>query len=252
MKKNLLFIGLMMAFSLSVSAQNEGFAFGFKFGPNFGWTGSTTATADNLGSKTGFDVGVVSEYYFADNYAFVTGVNVSFLGGHYMFDNAHLVTDSLNPDGFLEKFGVDRTYKSTIYEIPLMLKMVTNELGNVPLRIYAEVGGGIGLAAKKVRVKDAIPSQNVTAPDKWNTTNKEYSNLRASLKIGAGAQYTVDESTRLFAGVYFSHDFINMINYIRPDYCGNFIDAEGNKIGERDPKLNVLQNRIGIEVGVLF
>ncbi|MBR3490798.1 MAG: PorT family protein [Bacteroidales bacterium] len=252
MKKNLLFIGLMMAFSLSVSAQNEGFAFGFKFGPNFGWTGSTTATADNLGSKTGFDVGVVSEYYFADNYAFVTGVNVSFLGGHYMFDNAHLVTDSLNPDGFLEKFGVDRTYKSTIYEIPLMLKMVTNELGNVPLRIYAEVGGGIGLAAKKVRVKDAIPSQNVTAPDKWSTTNKEYSNLRASLKIGAGAQYTVDESTRLFAGVYFSHDFINMINYIRPDYCGNFFDAEGNKIGERDPKLNVLQNRIGIEVGVLF
>jgi hypothetical protein len=252
MKKNLLFIGLMMAFSLSVSAQNEGFAFGFKFGPNFGWTGSTTATADNLGSKTGFDVGVVSEYYFADNYAFVTGVNVSFLGGHYMFDNAHLVTDSLNPDGFLEKFGVNRTYKSTIYEIPLMLKMVTNELGNVPLRIYAEVGGGIGLAAKKVRVKDAIPSQNVTAPDKWHTTNKEYSNLRASLKIGAGAQYTVDESTRLFAGVYFSHDFINMINYIRPDYCGNFFDAEGNKIGERDPKLNVLQNRIGIEVGVLF
>lgn len=252
MKKNLLFIGLMMAFSLSVSAQNEGFAFGFKFGPNFGWTGSTTATADNLGSKTGFDVGVVSEYYFADNYAFVTGVNVSFLGGHYMFDNAYLVTDSLNPDGFLEKFGVDRTYKSTIYEIPLMLKMVTNELGNVPLRIYAEVGGGIGLAAKKVRVKDAIPSQNVTAPDKWSTTNKEYSNLRASLKIGAGAQYTVDESTRLFAGVYFSHDFINMINYIRPDYCGNFFDAEGNKIGERDPKLNVLQNRIGIEVGVLF
>jgi hypothetical protein len=108
------------------------------------------------------------------------------------------------------------------------------------------------LAAKKVKVKDAIPSQNVTAPDKWNTTNKEYSNLRASLKIGAGAQYTVDESTRLFAGVYFSHDFINMINYIRPDYCGNFFDAEGNKIGERDPKLNVLQNRIGIEVGVLF
>ncbi len=252
MKKNLLVIGLMLAMSLSASAQNQGFAFGFKLGPNFGWTGSTTATADNLGSKTGFDVGVVGEYYFADNYAIVTGVNVSFLGGHYMFDNAHLVTDSLNPDGFLEKFGVNRTYKSTIYEIPLMLKMVTNELGNVPLRIYAEVGGGIGLAAKKVKVKDAIPSQNITAPDKWNTTNKEYSNLRASLKIGAGAQYTVDESTRLFAGVYFSHDFINMINWIRPNYCGNFFDAEGNKIGERDPKLNVLQNRIGIEVGVLF
>lgn len=250
MKKNLLVIGLLMAMSLTVSAQNNGFAFGIKLGPNFGWTGSTTA--QSLGSRTGFDVGVVGEYYFADNYAIVSGVNVSFLGGHYLFDNAHLVTDSLNPDGFLEMYGVDRTFKTTIYEIPLMLKMATNEFGNIPLRAYFEVGGGIGLAAKKVMVKDAIPSQGIAAPEKWGVTNKEFSNLRASLKIGAGAQYTVDESTRLFAGVYFSHDFINMVNYLRPDYCGNFYDAEGNKIGDRNPKLKVLQNRIGIEVGVLF
>ena len=250
MKKSLLIVGLMLAMSLTASAQNEGFAFGIKLGPNFGWTGSTTA--QSLGSRTGFDVGVVGEYYFADNYAIVSGVNVSFLGGHYLFDNAHMVTDSLNPDGFLEMYGVDRVFKSTIYEIPLMLKMVTNELGNIPLRAYIEVGGGIGLAAKKVSVKDAIPSEGIATPDKWSITNKEFSNLRASLKIGAGAQYAVDESTRLFAGVYFSHDFINMINYIKPDYCGNFYDAEGNKIGDRDPKLKVLQNRIGIEVGVLF
>lgn len=246
MKKNLLFIGLILAMSLTASAQNEGFAFGIKLGPNFGWTGSTTA--ESLESRTGFDVGVVGEYYFADNYAIVTGVNVSFLGGHYSFDNATEKDTLGNP----AIFRVDRIYKTTIYEIPLMLKMVTNEFGDIPLRAYFEVGGGIGLAAKKVRVKDAIPSQNVTAPDKWGTTNKEFSNLRASLKIGAGAQYTVDESTRLFAGVYFSHDFINMINWIQPDYCGNFYDAEGNKIGDRDPKLKVLQNRIGIEVGVLF
>lgn len=252
MKKSLLFVGLLLAMSLTASAQNKGFAFGFKVGPNFGWTGSTTATAENQGAKTGFDVGVVGEYYFADNYAIVTGVNVGFLGGHYSFENGRLVTDSLNTEPNLEKFSVDRVYKSTIYEVPLMLKMVTNELGNLPLRAYAEVGGGIGLAAKKVKVKDAIPSENIAMPDKWSTTNKEFSNLRASLKIGAGAQYNLDESTRVFAGLYFSHDFINMINYIKPNYCGNYIDAEGNKIQARDTKLNVLQNRIGIEVGILF
>ena len=250
MKKSLLIVGLMLAMSLTVSAQNNGFAFGIKLGPNFGWTGSTTA--ESLGARTGFDVGVVGEYYFADNYAIVSGVNVSFLGGHYLFDNAHIVSDSLNPDGFLEMYGVDRLYKSTIYEIPLMLKMVTNEFGDIPLRAYLEVGGGIGLAAKKVSVKDAIPAEGIATPDTWSVTNKEFSNLSASLKIGAGAQYALDESTRLFAGVYFSHDFINMINYISPDYCGNYYDAEGNNIGDRDPKLKVLQNRIGLEVGVLF
>ena len=256
MKKNLLFIGLMLAMSLSASAQYKGFAFGFKVGPNWGWTGSTTGAAVSLGARTGFDVGVVAEYYFADNYAIVSGVNVDFLGGKYTFDKGRMVTDSLNPDGFLEKYGVNRIYKTTLYEIPLMLKMETNDLGNLPLRAYAQVGGGIGYA-QKVKVKDAIPSEGIETPAEWGITDREFSNIRLSLKIGAGAQYAVDGSTRLFAGIYFSHDFINNVNYIRPDYCGNYYEFnyetnELNYIGERDTKLNVLQNRIGLEVGVLF
>ena len=77
------------------------------------------------------------------------------------------------------------------------------------------------------------------------------------MKFGAGAQYAIDESTRVFAGLYFSHDFINNINSISPNYYGNYYENVGDdveKIGERpaDAKLNVLQNRIGLEVGILF
>ena len=91
----------------------------------------------------------------------------------------------------------------------------------------------------------------------FTATNKEYSNLRAALKIGVGAQYAIDQSTRVFAGLYFSHDFINNINYVTPNYYGNYYQNVGDdveKIGERpaDAKLNVLQNRIGLEVGILF
>ena len=249
MKKSLLMVGLMLAMSLSASAQYKGFAFGFKVGPNWGWTGSTTGAAVSLGARTGFDVGVVAEYYFADNYALVSGINVDFVGGKYMFDRARMVTDSLNPEGYLEVYGVNRIYKSTIYEIPLMLKMETNDLGNLPLRAYAQVGGGIGYA-QKVKVKDAIPSEGIETPAEWGITDREFSNIRVSLKIGAGAQYAVDESTRLFAGFYFSHDFINNINSINPNYYKYY---NGDKdLGERDVKLNMVQNRIGIEVGVLF
>ena len=239
----------MLAMSLTASAQYKGFAFGLKLGPNWGWTGSTTGGAVNLGARTGFDVGVVAQYYFADNYAIVSGVNVDFVGGKYMFDRARMVTDTLNPEGFVEVYGVNRTYKSTIYEIPLMLKMETNDLGNIPLRAYIQVGGGVGYA-QKVKVKDEIPSEGIEEPAEWGITDREFSNLRVSLKVGAGAQYAVDESTRLFAGVYFSHDFINNINSIRPNYYKYY---NGDKdFGERDVKLNMLQNRIGLEVGVLF
>ena len=238
MKKSLLFVGLMLAMSLTMSAQNNGFAFGFKFGPGFDWTGSTTGAAVNEGVKTGFGVGVVAEYYFADNYAIVTGVNVNMNRGHYSFKRA---IDSLT---LLEPFTVDRQYKATVYEIPLMLKMMTNELGNLPLRAYAQVGAGLGYA-QRVKVQDDN-SGNYAA------SNKEYSNLRTSLKIGAGAQYAIDESTRVFAGVYFSHDFLNNINSIAPNHYKFYFDNNGEKVGERETKLNMLQNRFGVEVGVLF
>lgn len=242
MKKSLLFVGLMLAMSLTMSAQNNGFAFGFKFGPGFDWTGSTTGAAVNEGMRTGFGVGVVAEYYFAENYAIVSGINVNMNRGHYSFENARnaMGADSV---AFVEKYNVDRMYKATVYEIPLMLKMMTNELGNLPLRAYAQVGGGIGYA-ERVKVMDDNSGAYVAS-------NKEYSNLRASLKIGAGAQYALDESTRLFAGVYFSHDFINNINSITPNHYKFYFDGD-EKIGERETKLNMLQNRFGVEVGVLF
>ena len=247
MKKSLLIVGLLLAMSLGVSAQNTGFAFGLKFGPGFDWTGSTTGAAKSEGMRTGFGVGVVAEYYFAPNYAIVTGVNVNMNRGHYSFDNAHMV------DSVLTTYPVDRYYKSTVYEIPLMLKMMTNELGNLPLRAYAQVGAGLGYA-QKVKAKDSY--LDVTEQE-FSATYKEFSNLRASLKFGAGAQYSIDESTRVFAGLYFSHDFINNINSISPNYYGNYYEKVGDdveKIGERpaDAKLNVLQNRIGLEVGILF
>ena len=160
--------------------------------------------------------------------------------GHYSFLNGRMTTDSVP---VLETYSVDRKYKSTVYEIPVMLKMMTNDLGNLPLRAYAQVGAGIGYA-QKVKVKD-------NNADDWVATNKEYSNLRASLKIGAGAQYAIDQSTRVFAGLYFSHDFINNINSISPNYYGNYYE-NGEDIGDRETKLNMLQNRLGVEVGILF
>ena len=246
MKKSLLIVGLLLAMSLTASAQNKGFAFGFKLGPGFDWTGSTTGAAKSEGMRTGFGVGVVAEYYFADNYAIVTGVNVNMNRGHYSFDNGRMVmgADSVQ---VLETYPVDRYFKSTVYEIPLMLKMMTNELGNLPLRAYAQVGAGIGYA-QKVKVKDRYLD---VVGDEYVASNKEFSNLRASMKIGACAQYAIDESTRIFAGLYFSHDFINNINYITPNYYGNYYE-NGEDIADREVKLNMLQNRIGLEVGVLF
>lgn len=257
MKKNLLLIGLVLALSLSASAQYKGFTFGFKAGPNVGWAGSSTNTAHAVGARAGGDIGFIAEYYFTDNYAIVTGVNVSFLGGRYTFENGRMVTsgDSI-PVSVFQPFQVDRTYKTTLYELPIMLKMVTNDLGAYPIRVYAQVGAGVGYN-HKVLVKDGIDGGEIS--ETWEKTNKEFSNLRVALKIGAGVEYAIDDNLRIFGGFYYSHDFVNHINWVSPNYAGYYIDpdgeayldANGDKI-KRDPKLNLLHNRVGFEVGVLF
>lgn len=242
MKKLFLFASLVLALSLNASAQYKGFSFGLKFGPALDWTGSTTGAAINEGSRAGFGLGVVGEYYFSENYAIVTGVNVNLNRGHYNFNKARLVDSILTP------YSIDRYYKSTVFEIPVMLKMVTEQFGSLPIRYYAQVGGGLGYC-RRVLVKDAFDG---VVSENYASSNKEFSNLRVSLKIGAGAQYVITGSTRVFAGLYFSHDFVNNINYIKPDHCGKYYNEAGEMIGKRDTKLNLLQNRLGLEVGILF
>ena len=250
MKKSLLMVGLLLAMSLTASAQYKGFSFGFKLGPTFDWTGSKTGAAINQGTKTGFDLGVVAEYYFAENYAIVTGVNVDFVKGHYSFDDMRTISaiDSITD---YQLGTIDRQFKTTIYEIPLMLKMVTPELGGLPLRAYAQVGGAFGYT-QRVKVMDTFTLGEINDKD-YRATDGEYNPFHASLRIGAGAEYTLLETTRVFAGIYFSHDFLNSISrgaLVTSNYEKYYA---GNKdLGERDLKLNVLQNRIGVEFGIFF
>lgn len=245
MKKSLLFVGLLLALSLGASAQSQpykGFAFGFKLGPGFDFTGSTTGGAVNEGTRVGMNFGLAAEFYFAENYAIVSGININLNRGHYSFTDGRL--DSLS---VLQTYNVDRLYKGTVYEIPLMLKMMTNQFGNFPMRYYAQVGAGLGFASK-VKVADAF--EDVVRPEEYTGTNKEFSNFRVALKAGIGAQYPIDETMRVFLGLNFSHDFVNNINSISPNYYKYY--QGDTRIGERDVRLNLLQNRFAIEVGILF
>ena len=250
MKKSLLIVGLLLAMSLTASAQYKGFSFGFRLGPTFDWTGSKTGAAANQGAKTGFDLGVVAEYYFAENYAIVTGINVDFVKGHYSFEDMRNLS-AIDTITDYQLGTVDRQFKTTIYEIPLMLKMVTPELGNLPLRAYAQVGGAFGYT-QRVKVMDTFTLGDLNDKD-YRATDGEYNPFHASLRIGAGAEYKLLETTRVFAGIYYSHDFLNSISrggLVTNNYEKYYAGIKD--LGERDLKLNVLQNRIGIEMVIFF
>ena len=250
MKKSLLIVGLLMAMSLTASAQYDGPTFGIRLGPSFDWIGSKGEAYDQ-DTKVGFDLGFVFEYYFTENYALVTGVNVNFLKGEYNFNDKRLAP----ADSVYQLTKVERKFKTAEYEIPLMLKMVTPEMGNIPLRAYAQLGAAFGITPV-VKVKDEFELDELEPiEDKvYRVAKGEYNPIHASLRAGVGVEYAFLETTRAFLGVYYSYDILNGIssgvhgitNNYRTYYCGN------KAVGERPNRLDIHQHRIGIELGVLF
>ena len=73
------------------------------------------------------------------------------------------------------------------------------------------------------------------------------------MRVGAGAEYAVLETTRIFLGLYYSYDFLNSISSGAQGLTSNYRKYyAGNPDLPRDLPLDVRQHRIGIEVGVLF
>ena len=155
MKKSYLLAVALLVLSLSASAQYRGFSFGVKMGPAFDWAGSKTNTLQNEGTRMGFRWGVVADYYFAENYAITTGLNINYLRGHYSFQDMHNFSTVDTLTNYVLG-NVDRLYKATTFEIPVALKMVTEEFG--PFTFFAQVGGSVGYT-RKALAKDTFVAQ---------------------------------------------------------------------------------------------
>jgi hypothetical protein len=147
--------------------------------------------------------------------------------------------------------NVERKFKTAEYEIPLMLKLVTPEIGNIPLRAYAQIGGAFGITPV-VKVKDEFELDDLD--DAYKVAKGQYNPIHASLRAGIGAEYAFLETTRAFLGVYYSYDLLNGISSGVQGITHNYRRYYGGDeaLGERSARLDIHQHRIGVELGILF
>lgn len=250
MKKSLLFAVVMLVLSLSASAQYRGFSFGIKMGPSFDWAGSKTNTLQNEGTRMGFRWGLVADYYFAENYAITTGLNVNYLRGHYSYDDMRLFPiDTVT--NYYAMGNVDRLYKATTFEIPVALKMVTEEFG--PFSFFAQVGGSFGYTRKALAKDDFVGTGDDAAylysDDDYVSARAQYNPIHVALNVAIGGQFIIKGSTRAFADLYYSRDLLNGIDLIK--YSRYYAGQKSDDM-RRPENLDYRQNILGIEVGVLF
>lgn len=183
---------------------------GLKINPSFMWLKTepelTGTKIENVGSYFGFSYGVFGDYYFAENYGISTELRIAHLGAEYnytpLFDNS-----SSSP----EKVAlINRNLDLQYVEIPVTLKMRTNEIGY--MRYFGQFGfmPGINIKAKADDVYTMRDNSILEENDK--KVGKEVNPLALSLVIGAGVEYNLGGSTSLLGGLTFNNGFTNLIN----------------------------------------
>jgi hypothetical protein len=107
---------------------------------------------------------------------------------------------------------MSRKYDIKSIEIPLTLKMRTNEIGNI--RYFGQIGFGTSFrfGAKNT---DKFTLGSVTK--EYDKTNYEkVAFLRESLIIGLGGEYTLDAGTTFSVGLNFNNGFTDILTGSNP------------------------------------
>ena len=206
MKKIFTFLCLFIIANTGFAQQ---FHFGLKVSPGIYWITTDATGTESNGANMGFNYGAVAEFAFSDNYAFATGVDVSNKAG-----------------SFAVKIDKGLTYNADMnlqyLEIPLTIKMKTNEIGY--FKYFGQFGLGLGFNLSGSYTADVFKSElgrdtSYSIPKtKFGSTSPstspvalDASLIRASLIIGAGLEYNLTGSTSILAGVSWDNGFLKIL-----------------------------------------
>lgn len=224
--------------------------FGAFIAPNASWMKPTASTDDEKeysvrsdGSKVGFTYGLMIDYSFAPNYGLVSGVQITTTGGKII---ATAIDQTI---GASKVQRADFNYNLQYLEVPLNLKLRTDDLGG--FKFFGQVGltAGINIAKKADYTVDYYTADSVlkTVSDTRSKITGDFGAIAPilfSMNVGAGMEMPVAPKLRFYIGLFFNNGFAP--DATRPDlyearnlgYSGKFRDA--------NTRLNNLALRLGL------
>ncbi len=206
------------------------FHFGLKASPSLAWLRSDTKGFDSDGSRFGFIYGLITEFNFAERYAFATGIDIDYRGGKFKtVENLKTIT---NEDSVI---STNSSFSLQYIDIPVTLKLKTNEIGSIVYYMQIGVAPGFNIRA---RMDYESTTQTTSSGTIYTTDNSDekvdvqddINSLNVSMILGAGIEYTLSGSTVLVGGIQFSNGFTDVF--------------------DTDAKVN--SNYLALTLGVLF
>ncbi len=213
--------------TMSQDSQPNKLKIGFQFTPEITWLKAKSLTLENKGSKLGFNFGPVFDYSFGDNYALTTGITISRSNGSLTYKDT---TRFNSQETVLYERGSSVDYKLQYIEIPIALRLKTNEIG------YMTYFGVFGIVPA-INISSKGSFENLATPNikyEPESIKKDVSLPNVSMLISAGAAYSLSSNTSAF----FSLNFYN-----------GLIDVTRNPKGY---KTKAILNRVGLSLGIMF
>lgn len=215
MKKAIAFIFLFHSVlaqgQYSTGAAPKSWSLGFSVIPQISWAGAGDNTIQSGGGRGGFAYGLMAEYNFTSNYAFATGIYHKLIGAavNYLTDSVafNSIKNGNNPVYFSS--GASVIYKLQYVEIPVTIKLKTNQIGYFTYFGQLGVSPSVNISAKGSLIDDG---NNILVAVASTNFSSDVRLFNLGILICAGAIYQLSGNTSLIASLQFNNGVIDFTN----------------------------------------
>jgi hypothetical protein len=271
MKTRTILVGLfILMFTSPFFGQDvKNIRFGMLIDPQLDWerSGNTKLyTHDGINGKFGF--GLSMEFKITDVVHFQTGIGGTFSGGGEKYTNSDTVgyvTDHAgnpikisdlnssastrnNPSNYVYRL-IHRQYKTSYVTIPVLLKMMTKPIG--PLKYFGQFGGNLEILTK-ANADDIVTKDFTTSNTMTNSAINIYSDcipVKASLNVGAGAEYNISGSTSLVVSLNYLRSFTSLTKGTSEYLVDSSTSTPGTLVGLAH---KIYGDGLALSIGIMF
>jgi hypothetical protein len=236
MKKTIATLGLSLLLMSSAFSQDDfkNFVLSLKFAPSLDWMQPNSLNYKYDGVVLGYTYGLIGDFAIGGSGHYFLNVGLQFknTGGKLTYDN---MVD-YNENKILEDVTVYRRYNINYVSLPVAFKLKTAQFGR--MTYYGNFGLDNSIRTK-AKANDTYKLANSTEVKRNDLEiNESVSLLKASIIIGAGAEYTISGNTKAFAGLVFYNGFTDVLR--------------GENVKFQDVKENAVNKSIELVVGISF
>lgn len=211
MRTKLTLVLLLSLVTYAANAQFPPYYFGLKAAPQISWMKPDTDGYTGNGSKIGFAWGFIAEFNFTENHSIGTGFNMLFNGGKLTFPT--VVGDASGT--------MNREYFLKYIEIPLTLKMRTNDINGTKYFGRIGLGTGFNIGSKK---EDEFISTDGEVTKSPKNNYDEVAFVREALIVGLGAEHEIAQGPKLGLELTFNNGFTNVLTEKNVKATSNFFE----------------------------